>query len=164
MPKKVPRSGLYHLAPEEKTTYMLLSDICAITRTAVVEESESIGLSGGMRRIIFELAHNDGITQLELARITHLKPPTVSVALGKMEKEGLVSRNPDKSDLRKTLVHLTEKGRACEDRIIQVYRKYEEIITDSLTSEEAETLKKLLIKARAGVLRESGLTDVRPDK
>ena len=40
---------------------------------------EIAGMPDGYRTLHFPLAHEDGLTQLELAKSAHLSPPTVSV-------------------------------------------------------------------------------------
>lgn len=143
------------IPPEEMTIHMLIGEISKITKDAVRQKSEAEGIPQGFRHIIFHLAHNDGVTQLELARLTHLKPPTISVSLQKMENEGLVSRNADSDDLRKTIVTLTEKGRNIVSGITQIFTDHDKAITDMLTGEEAKVLKTLLLKVRLGLLPES---------
>ncbi len=143
------------LPPEEMTIHMLIGELSKITKDAVRQKSEAEGIPQGFRHIIFHLAHNDGVTQLELARLTHLKPPTVSVTLQKMENEGLVNRTSDSDDLRKTIVTLTDKGRNIVSGITQIFKDHDKAITDSLTKEEAETLRALLLKVRLGLLPES---------
>ncbi len=142
------------ISPEDMTIHMLIGEISKVTKCAVHRESEAAGLSHSYRAIIFHLSHSDGITQLELSKLTHLKPPTISVTLAKMENEDLVSRKADSEDLRKTIVTLTDKGRSIISRIDDVFKSQEKAITDSLSGSEAETLKTLLIKVRAGVLAE----------
>ena len=62
------------------------------------------------RFILFTLAINDGISQNDIVRATHLKGSTISVALSKLEKEGYVKRVNDTYDQRQIRVYLTEKG------------------------------------------------------
>lgn len=62
------------------------------------------------RFILFTLAINDGITQNDIVRSTHLKGSTISVALSKLEKEGYVKRVGDAYDQRQIRVYITEKG------------------------------------------------------
>ena len=102
--------------------------------------------------ILIELAKRDGRTQLELAEATHLKAPTVSVSLQKLEKEGYVSRRPDEYDLRATRVFLTEKGRDLDERIRGIIREQEERATSCLTDEESETLTRILRKLKDNLI------------
>lgn len=62
------------------------------------------------RFILFTLGINDGITQNDIVRATHLKGSTISVALSKLEKEGYVKRASDSYDQRQIRVYLTDKG------------------------------------------------------
>ena len=62
------------------------------------------------RFILFTLGVNDGISQNDIVRATHLKGSTISVALNKLEKDGYVVRKNDTYDQRQIRVYLTEKG------------------------------------------------------
>lgn len=140
--------------PEDMNIHMLITEIAKITKGEVHEQSDAFGLSQGFRQMIFHLAHSDGVTQRELSSLTHLKPPTVSVSLQKMEEAGLVVRVPDAADRRKTIVRLTEKGRAIDESIHRVFTEQNRKITEALTPKEASTLKALLLKTRAHLLEE----------
>ena len=100
------------------------------------------------RLILMELSHHDNVTQLDIVRATHLKAPTVSVSLQKMEYDGIVQRIRDPKDLRTSRVSLTEKGRAMDSSIIQIVQREHRAMEDCLTPEETETLQKLLLKIR----------------
>lgn len=105
--------------------------------------------------IMIELAKKDGRTQLDLSRATHLKAPTVSISLGKLEREGYVKRQPDEYDLRATRVFLTEKGRSLDDEIKRRITEEESYVTAALTDEEKETLVKILTKIKKNILSDS---------
>ncbi len=62
------------------------------------------------RFILFTLGINDGISQNDIVRATHLKGSTISVALARLEKEGYVKRVNDTYDQRQIRVYLTEQG------------------------------------------------------
>ena len=62
------------------------------------------------RFILFTLGMNDGISQNDIVRATHLKGSTISVALARLEKEGYVKRVNDTYDQRQIRVYLTEQG------------------------------------------------------
>ena len=135
-----------NLSPEEMSIQVLIGEIAKYTCNALSTKSDDLGVAVGFRSILFFLGINDGVTQLELARLTGLKPPTVSVSLQKMENEGLVARVDDKDDLRKTIVTLTDKGRDICDKISEAYLGCSEAVTEALDEKEQETLKSLLVK------------------
>ena len=102
--------------------------------------------------ILIELAKHDGRTQLELANAVHLKPPTISVSLQKLERDGYVTRQPDEYDLRATRVFLTDKGRELDNRLKTFISTEETLSTSCLTDEERETLVNLLLKVRQNLI------------
>ena len=85
-----------------------------------------------------------GVTQLDLVKATHLKPPTVSVTLRKMEQDGIVERKSNENDLRETLVYLTEKGKAIDERIRVIHEEGDAAALAGLSEEEINTLSGLL--------------------
>ena len=107
------------------------------------------------RIIMIELAKRDGRTQLDLSHATHLKAPTISVSLSKLEREGLVRRCPDEYDLRATRVFLTEKGRMLDNEIKHRIKTEEAYVTSALTDDERETLVRILTKIKKSILSET---------
>ena len=106
------------------------------------------------RMILMHLARMDNITQLDLVRATHLKAPTVSVCLQKMESEGYVARQSDEHDMRAVRVFLTDKGKEFDSRVISKIQEQEQRVSDCLTEEEKRTLIGLLMKIRTNLLED----------
>ena len=138
--------ALCSLPPEEMSIQVLIGEIAKYYCNTLSSKSDDLGVAVGFRAILFYLGINDGVTQLELSRLTGLKPPTVSVSLQKMENDGLVARIDDKDDLRKTIVTLTDKGRDVCDKISEAYHDCNRVVTEILDENEQEVLKSLLIK------------------
>jgi MarR family transcriptional regulator, organic hydroperoxide resistance regulator len=61
------------------------------------------------------IAHNEGISQRELADMMHLSAPTVTAMVQKLERNGLIERTDDPCDQRVTRLKLTDAGRALND-------------------------------------------------
>ena len=126
---------------------MRIHDAAKLYHERMRRLSEQDGLPSSYRMLIFHLARmNPGVTQLDLVNATHLKPPTVSVTLGKMERDGLVTRQSNESDLRQTLVYLTDKGKAIDDKVRQIHKEGDAVALEGLTKSEIETLSTLLNK------------------
>ncbi len=106
------------------------------------------------RLLLMELARRGGRTQLDLVHATHLKAPTISVALQKLEKDGYVSRRPDEYDLRATRVFLTEKGRELDNKMKKRIREEEYLAMKNLTESEKDTLLRLLTKIKSNLIEE----------
>lgn len=134
------------LVSDDVTPSMYLNDIAKIFNTTVSRATERMGISQGFRGMLFHLAHEDGLTQLQLVKLTHLTAPTVSVALSKMEKNGLVRREADDKDMRQVRVYLTEKGREHDNFVRSKCRETEEKMLRGVSEEEQKELCKILKK------------------
>ena len=75
---------------KEKKPFMVINDLSKIFHYKLRRLADESGLNESYRHILFHLVHKDGVTQLELARATNLRPPTISVTLQKMQEEGYV--------------------------------------------------------------------------
>ena len=69
---------------KEKKPFMVINDLSKIFHYKLRRLADESGLNESYRHILFHLVHKDGVTQLELARATNLRPPTISVTLQKM--------------------------------------------------------------------------------
>lgn len=65
-------------------------------------------------RLLYDLAHGDGLTAAGLARDLGLDPGYLSRTLQQLEKAGLITRSPDAEDARRSLIALTAEGRAAQ--------------------------------------------------
>ncbi len=143
----------------KKSPMMLINEVSRLMGEKIREKCDSHPVMQRSGRILLiELSKKDGRTQLDLANATHLKAPTISVALQKLERDGYVSRRPDEYDLRATRVFLTERGRALDSDIRRRIMEEESFVTAILSKDESETLVRLLCKIKSNILneRESG--------
>lgn len=138
---------------------LLISEIAKLFHDKMNQNSETLGFKNGYRQILRHLARKDGVTQIDLVRSTHLKAPTISVTLKKMEEEELVRRVTDEKDQRQTHVYLTEKGRKMERAFFEKIMETEDILLRGVSAEEKETLCVLLKKVRTNILDEMGLPE-----
>ena len=131
---------------------LILNEISHLMISRISKQHDELLSQRSVRLLIMELARKDGCTQLELVNATHLKAPTVSVAMQKLEKNGIVIRRPDDYDLRATRVYLTEKGRELDNRTRETVYESEDLALASFTQEEKEIFEKLLLKIRSTLL------------
>ena len=62
-------------------------------------------------RILYELAHHDGLTASDLGRDLRMDAGYLSRVLKKFERAGLLTRSPSETDGRQMVLDLTEAGR-----------------------------------------------------
>lgn len=104
------------------------------------------------RLIMRALAREDGCSQLDLVHKTHLKPPTVSVTLKRLEAEGLVERTPDPMDLRVTRVYLSPKGQEHTRSVHTRLRETDAELMQGFSEEEISQLLHFLERMRNNIL------------
>ena len=96
--------------------------------------------------LIIHLSKCEGCTQKELAEKMQIKPSTLNVMIGRMEKNGYIEKKQDEKDSRKSRSYFTEKGKSisedCHKRFAMIQQKLQEYFT----KEEQEELDRLLNK------------------
>lgn len=110
------------------------------------EEMERIGMRYSYRYILQPLIENDSLTQLELVKITGQKPPTISITLRNMERDGIVERVKNDGDRRETHVSITEKGRKMFTKVLVAFEKAEKTILKGLTEKELSAMNATIEK------------------
>ncbi|MBQ3868918.1 MAG: winged helix-turn-helix transcriptional regulator [Clostridia bacterium] len=126
----------------------LVREISELYISKTREEIEALGVKNAYRPLLSALYAEDGGTQLSLAERTGIKAPTVSITLRKMEKEGMVNRVVDESDLRKTHVFLTEKGKKLTEDMNDCVAEINAGFTAGMSKEQKEFFLLSLTKIR----------------
>ena len=139
------------------TPPMLVGEISRLFRAQMRRyDMEGVMSQDSARLLMRELSREDGVSQLHLTTLTHLKAPTVSVTLRRMESEGLVRRETDRMDLRVTRVFLTERGKEHNRAVHERLRLLDAQMMDGFTEEERATLTVLLGRMRDNILPQKG--------
>ncbi len=111
------------------------------------------GMFNGYPHMLFYLTREPGLTQCELSKRMGVSPPTLSVSVRRMEAAGLVRREPDENDARRTRLYLTEEGVEMDRRC----RKGREFLIDTLyadfTEEDVRELSSLLTRMTENLRR-----------
>lgn len=112
-----------------------------------------IGLHKGQPQILAMLWEKDGLTQKDIVESLRLRPSTVTVMLKRMEKAGLLRREPDPEDMRVSRVYLTEKGKSLRKDIEEIMKRLEEECFAGFTFEEKVLLRRFFIQIRDNLRR-----------
>ena len=75
-----------------------------------LRQQDQTGLGPTMTATLASIAKLDGPTHGELASIEQVAPPTITAVVDKLEKLGLVTRQPDATDRRVMRVRATPTG------------------------------------------------------
>ena len=111
-----------------------------------------MNLKPGQAGILFVLNRYGELSQRELADRIGVRPPSVTVAIQKMEKNMYIVRRPDECDQRITRIRITEKGKDCVKSMNQLVGQTEEVLFRNMSSEEIMLLRRLLLQMRENIL------------
>jgi DNA-binding MarR family transcriptional regulator len=130
----------------------------AVSRSLAAVYAERFNLSRDEWRVLAALALRDDIKSTELAALTTLDKMQVSRALTRMERDGLLEREPDPADRRNLIVRLLPAGRALYRKIVPMAQAREAYLLEGLDPQERATLSSALDKLldRARQLRQQG--------
>lgn len=117
-------------------SYVMNKDFDARARAA--------GLAPVEWRVLASLHDGEGLTIGELARKVVARQPTLTKAIKRMHEAGLVRREDDATDLRKTRVYPTRRGRTLALRLIEAAKAHEARLLQWLTTGEIAALKHVL--------------------
>lgn len=96
--------------------------------------------------LIIHLKKCEGCTQKELAEKMQVKPSTLNVMIGRMEKNGYIEKKQDEKDSRKSRIYFTEKGKNISDECYQSFLMIQKTLEEYFTQEEQKELERLLNK------------------
>ena len=105
-----------------------------------------LGLHTGQEMLLLQLWIEEGLPQSQLAACMGVEPPTATKMLQRMEHAGLIERRPDPEDARVSRVYLTERGRALEQPVLDVWKQLETLTVAGLSATELALLHRLLMQ------------------
>jgi len=131
---------------QDKTIMMLIGDVHRQFGHQIRELEKKCGLGPCSGSILMELSKNDSLTQVELVERIHMRPSSISVALQKMEQDGLIERKIKDEDQRCSIVRITEKGINIHDKMKQSIFAMDNNYTKKLSQKDLEKIRKILIE------------------
>lgn len=120
-------------------------------RQLAEESLNKLGVHTGQEMILFQLWIEEGIPQSQLAACMEVEPPTATKMLQRMERAGLIERKPDPEDARVSRVYLTERSRALEQPVLDVWRQLEARTVSGLSLTEQTLLRRLLLQVSSNL-------------
>lgn len=118
----------------------------------------NLGVHPGQLPVLKILSQEEGASQKELAERIHVKPPTITVTVQRLEKAGMVRREADWLDQRKSRIFLTDKGKEVVDEILEICRESEKALIEGFSEEELDQLRGYFLRMIEN-LKQIGGTD-----
>ena len=120
-------------------------------RPLMEQRVKSSGISDGMWFFLRALWDKDGVSQREIAESVGLTQPTAWAALRKLEAQKMVVLERDLDDKRRSVVHLTKKGRDLESLLLPRVEEINAIALDGISEKDVQTFLKVLGKIHDNV-------------
>ena len=112
---------------------------------------ESIDLAIGHMPVFAALSDGSAMTQKELAAVAVVEQPTMAATLARMERDGLVARQPNPKDMRSALISLTPLALRKTEEVRRAVADVNGTATASLTKAERAEYLRLLGKITAAL-------------
>lgn len=113
------------------------------------EALSGLGLRTGQNQILRQLWRQDVRRLSELVERLNVSSPTLTRALNRMQRDGLLERRRDPEDARSSRVYLSGEGRALRGPVERLWAEIEEQTMSGLSDEEQLSLRRLLLRSTA---------------
>jgi len=137
--------------------YYLISRVTLLVTSALKKEFASVGadfVKPAYLAVLMSLWSEDGLKVVELARRAGLETSTMTGLLDRMERDSLVSRQPDVHDRRASRIYLTERGRQVQGPVNEVLDRTLATVFYGISKDEValtkDILKRVLTNASQG--------------
>ena len=104
--------------------------------------------NGAQGRVLYVLWQEDGVPIKTIAERCGLAITSLTTMLERMEKSGLIIRQQDSGDKRKTLIFLTDKAKALKEDYDAVSDRMSAIFYQGFTEEEIRNFEEHLERIR----------------
>jgi DNA-binding MarR family transcriptional regulator len=131
-----------------------LTNLAARMFLRALERRSPGGVTGPMP-VFLALHEGNALPQKELARIAAVEQPTMANTLGRMQRDGLISRMADPHDGRSSLIRLTSRGLANAEAAMVAAGKVNQLALSALEPVERLAFVDMLRRV-IGVLGEDG--------
>ena len=114
-------------------------------RTVVLRRRSEYGIGCGQQFFLLRISQLPGISLLELAQIGSFDRGTATRAVQKLEELGYIRRVGDPNDRRVVRLYVTEKARPVIEATLAARQRWNDILTQGMTSKQREAAKTLLV-------------------
>jgi DNA-binding MarR family transcriptional regulator len=121
-----------------------MSQIMRALNPLLESRVQPYGISQGSWFFIRALWDQDGISQRQLASAVGASAPTTLAAVRNLEAGGFVALTNDANDRRRSIICLTQKGRALQENLIPAVASINPKVLKGLSAEEVQNLLRVL--------------------
>lgn len=143
------------LPPERSVAFQIRRAHLAFDRLLTMRLSKH-GIKSGYYNYLRSLWNKEGVTQRDLSEATRVTETTTVALLKGMANDGLIDRAKDKSDGRKVVVNLSEKGRSLEPLLLPYAIELNSVAVRGIDPAEIEIVISVVQRIAANLERAFG--------
>lgn len=128
----------------DEHTGILIKKAARLFERLANKNLDELGVTYSQTIFLVRLWHQDGQTQIELARSAGLKQPSVVRILDRMERDGLIKREQNSEDRRCFNFYLTNKAKQVCQQLEKHANAMHDVSTRNMSSKEVIQLNKAL--------------------
>ncbi|QEY35818.1 MarR family transcriptional regulator [Caproiciproducens galactitolivorans] len=129
----------------------LLGQIHILHRIYVHRALSATDIYFGQFPILEYVEKHEKCTQRELADTLQVSPPSIATSVKRMQKTGLLEKENDENDLRRTRISITEKGRAQMNQCRRAFDMIDLQMFEGFSEEETALFKEYLSRVIANL-------------
>lgn len=114
-------------------------------RTATTEQAERHGLQLRDHIVLSALQSTPDLTQIQLGKALGLDKTTLTSQLDRLERAGLVERQPDPRDRRARIPRITDAGEQLRAEVARDAEQVERAVVDGFAPGEVALLRRMLM-------------------
>lgn len=130
--------------PEDRLAHLVKDATRALVRALQIRLTEH-AVSFGHWTFLRILWQRDGLTQRELSAEAGVMEPTTFAALKAMEALGYVERRRRPDNRKNVYIHLTESGRALEDKLVPLAEEVNQLAVEGMKPRDIAATRKVLL-------------------
>ncbi len=137
---------------EDASVFIVLHQLLHLSKYQAMKRMETLGLKPSQAGILFILNCEGELSQRSLADKIGIKPPSMTVALRKLEERGYIHKEQDVKDQRVIRIRLSEKGKECIEALEGIMSDMEGVLYQGITPEEMMLFRRLVLEMRENLL------------
>lgn len=145
---------------DDASVFIIMHQLLHLSKYQAMKRMEDVGLKPSQAGVLFVLNCEGRLSQRELAEKIGITPPSMTVALRKLEDQGYIVKEPDKEDQRVIRILLSDKGKECIEELKGIMESMEELLFQGISPEEKMFFRRLILEMRKNLLKSKDFKDM----
>ncbi len=137
---------------EDTPVFILLHQLLHLSGYQAARRMERLGMKPGQAGILMILRCEGRLSQKELAKKMGITPPSMTVALKKLDGQGYILKETDSRDQRIIRVRLSDKGSEYAEELYNIMEEMEELLYQGISYEERLFMRRLFLEMRKNLM------------